>query len=428
MTRPTTFLGMLIACLGCAHEPESETPQGTARNVARNSLSEPQDAAALPAAGDFDAPWPGAEEIRDGWISLFDGVSLFGWQANSDTNWRVEDGLIVADGETPGLLMTTSQFADFRFRCDFRLAAGGNSGVFLRSAFRPNSPVADCYELNICDSHAEYPTGSLVGRTRSKDEHRVESEWHTFHVNVAGQQVSVHLDGEPVLAWTDDVVRPRVTGFIGLQMNGGRIEFRRIALRPLSTQPLFRDEDLDGWREVPGSASRFDVVDGTIHVTNGLGFLETESSWQNFILQAQVRTNGVGLNSGIFFRAMPGTADAPSNGYEFQIHNGFNDGDPGKPVDQGTGAIFRRAPARRVVAKDHEWFTVTLIAQGPHMATWVDGYQVVDWIDERDPDENPRRGLRLAAGHFSLQGHDPTTDLNFRHLNVVETPLLSDAE
>lgn len=74
------------------------------------------------------------------------------------------------------------------------------------------------------------------------------------------------------------------------------------------------------------------------------------------------------------------------------------------------------------MADDHDWAYVTLIANGPRIATWVNGYQTVDWVDERKPDENPRRGLRLEAGHLSLQGHDPTTDLNFKDLRVQTLP------
>ena len=42
--------------------------------------------------------------------------------------------------------------------------------------------------------------------------------------------------------------------------------------------------------------------------------------------------------------------------------------------------------------------------------------------DDRAPDENPRRGLRTEPGHISLQGHDPTTNLDFRDLRVAEYP------
>jgi hypothetical protein len=63
-----------------------------------------------------------------------------------------------------------------------------------------------------------------------------------------------------------------------------------------------------------------------------------------------------------------------------------------------------------------------LVADGPHFTTWIDGVQVVDWTDDRKPNDNPREGQRLKPGHFSLQGHDPTTDLAFRNLKLVETP------
>jgi hypothetical protein len=52
----------------------------------------------------------------------------------------------------------------------------------------------------------------------------------------------------------------------------------------------------------------------------------------------------------------------------------------------------------------------------------VNGVQVSDWTDTRDPHDNPRQGLRIAPGTLILQGHDPTTDLSFRNLRAAETP------
>ena len=54
------------------------------------------------------------------------------------------------------------------------------------------------------------------------------------------------------------------------------------------------------------------------------------------------------------------------------------------------------------------------------MAVWVNGLQVTDWKDDRPDDPNPRRGRRLEPGHISLQGHDPTTNLDFRAIRVSE--------
>ena len=362
------------------------------------------------------------EDVAGGWIALFDGETLFGWKPNSELNWRVEDSVIIADEGKPGLLLTTSRFADYELKCDFRLEAGGNSGVFLRTTTEPTDPAVDCYELNICDTHPAFASGSLVKRAQPEKAIQADGEWHTFHVVAAGPKITVDFDGEEILDFIDETETRLEIGHIGLQMNGGKVEFKNVFLKPLSMQPLFDGTSLAGWQVVPGSQSEFVVEDETIHVTNGRGFLETEATAKNFVLQFEAITNGDKLNSGVFFRAMPGTEDAPSNGYEFQIQNGFKDDDRAKPDDFGTGAIFRRAAARKVVSNDREWFTATLIADGPHFATWVDGYPVVDWTDEREPNVNPRNGLRLEAGHFSLQGHDPGTDLNFRNLRIESLP------
>lgn len=412
--------GILCAVTGCQQEPadapKSADPPATTENKTETS----QEETAVVEPLQFLAPNLTAEEIRDGWISLFDGVSLFGWDVADGPNWHVEDHCLVADSGDPGLLTTPFDFDDFELRCDFHLAAGGNSGVFLRTADDARSPATDTYELNICDSHESHPTGSLVARYVAEDVPPVEGEWHTFRVRCEGSRVQVWLDDSAIVDFTDDSDNARATGKIGLQMNGGRIAFRNVFVKTLGQSELFDGESLESWSEVDGSQSRFEVVDGAIHVTNGPGFLQTVGTYDDFMLQVEARTNGEALNSGVFFRAMSGTKDAPSHGYEMQIQNGFKNADRTQPADSGTGAIFRRAAARYVVANDHEWLTATLIAQGDRIATWVNGYQVVNWQDDREPDENPRRGKRLEAGHISLQGHDPTTDLDFRTIRIHE--------
>ncbi|MFM8287416.1 MAG: DUF1080 domain-containing protein [Planctomycetaceae bacterium] len=368
-------------------------------------------------------------EVEQGWISLFDGETLFGWKSNNrETNWRVHAGVIEADAGPAGLLCTTSEFADYELRCEFRLASGGNSGIFLRTLLDPKEVTRDCYELNMCDSHPAFPTGSLVGLVKPETPVSGEGRWLEYRVKCQGRTIEVLLAGRLVLRYTDDRPQARFRGLIGLQKNAGKAEYRNVFLRPLATEPLFNGKNLDGWRVVPGGSSRFTVVEGAIHVENGRGFLETQGTWGDFVLQAQARTNGAGLNSGIFFRAMPGTAEEPSNGYELQIHNAFKNKDRGQPADFGTGGIYRRVPARRVVGDDGVWQTLTLVATGPHMGAWVNGELVTDWIDERKPNDNPRQGLRTRAGHLSLQGHDPTTNLDFRNLRIAELPAATVAD
>ena len=120
-----------------------------------------------------------------------------------------------------------------------------------------------------------------------------------------------------------------------------------------------------------------------------------------------------------FFRSIPGQVN---NGYECQIRNEYKDGDRNQPIDFGTGGIYRRQPARRVTADDFAWFPMTLVVTGKHMAAWVNGIQVSDWTDTRRPHDNPRNGLRTEPGTLQIQGHDPTTDLSFRKLQIAEVP------
>lgn len=194
-----------------------------------------------------------------------------------------------------------------------------------------------------------------------------------------------------------------------------------VTFTPTGLKPIFNGKDLTGWsflKDEKRANSKAEVTkDGELHLTDGPGDLQTEAKYADFVLQLDCKTNGEGLNSGVFFRCISGQYQ---NGYEMQIQNGFKENDRTKPADWGTGSIYRRVPARKVVGNDNEWMQLTLVAKGPTFATWVNGYPVALWTDERKKDENPRNGLRLDAGHLSLQGHDKTTDLLFRNIQIAE--------
>lgn len=355
------------------------------------------------------------QELADGWVSLFDGETLFGWQHDNSANWRVENGSIAVDQGEPCLLVTTAEFSDYVLKVRFRAGPDTNSGVFLSTVPDPRDPAADCYELNIAGKDNPFPTGSLVNRQKVAEALN-RADWQDFEVRVEAGQVSVQLDGRGVLEYVDP--QPLQRGRIGLQLNQGKVEFRDIKLKPLGLSSLFNGRDLTGWKSYPEMEGEFTVTaDGHLNVKNGRGQLETEQSFGDFVLQLECISHAAHLNSGIFFRCVPGEQ---MNGYESQIHNGFKNGDRSQPLDCGTGGIFRRQNARRVVADDLKWFFKTIVAHGPHVAVWVNGFQVTDWTDNRPPDPNPRKGLRVEPGTLMIQGHDPTTDLSFRNLRVAE--------
>ena len=355
------------------------------------------------------------QEISDGWIALFDGETFFGWRPQKAANFRVEAGAIVVDQGEQALLCTTTQFSDYILKLQFRADKNTNSGVFLRTPPAPKNVTEESFELNIASPDNPFPTGSLVQRAKVEGVGS-DLDWHDYEVTMDGGHVVIKLDGKQILDYTDDKAVGR--GFIGLQHNSGRVEFKNVKLKPLGTEPVFNGKDLSGWKQYPEMASKFTVTpEGNLYVRNGKGQLETEGMYGDFVLQLECITHGVHLNSGIFFRCIPGEE---MNGYECQIQHGYLEGDRTKPMDFGTGAIFRLKPARRVVANDFEWFATTLIAEGPHIAAWVNGYPVTDWVDRRKPDKNPRRGLRTEAGTIMIQGHDSTTELSFRKLRIGE--------
>jgi hypothetical protein len=358
------------------------------------------------------------QELADGWILLFDGETLFGWKAANDSDWHVEDGAITATKGSPGLIHTTSQWGNCILKLEFRSEKRGNSGVFLRTSPKPDDKNGRCYEVNIADwGTNDWPTGSIVHRQLCKPPHDSD-DWQSMEVTADGPNFTVAVDGQKAVEYVDPA--PLGRGYIGLQYRARKIEFRNIKLKPLGMKEIFNGKDLTGWKTYPNMATVVSVTkEGAMNLKNGRGQIETEGTYGDFTLQLDVFVNGKALNSGVFFRCIPGET---MNGYESQIQNGFLDGDRKKPQDCGTGGIFRRESARKVVADDFTWFHDTIHVDGPHIAGWINGYQVLDWTDRRPPDPNPRKGLRLEPGTIMFQGHDPTTDISFRNIRIAEIP------
>lgn len=360
-----------------------------------------------------------AEEIAAGWLQLFDGDTLYGWEPSAPADWKVtpEGEITVSSGEK-SLLCTTSDFGDFVFKCDFKAPPSTNSGIFLRTPLKPTDPAKDCYELNIAGPDVSpFSNGGFVGRQKAT-KYVDCAEWRTYEVTAEGGRFIVKIDGETVLDYTDP--KPLGRGRIALQHNSGPVSFRNIKVKPLGLKPIFDGKTLAGWKNHPESKSVYTVTpEGWINVKNGRGQLESDAQFGDFIARWDCFSNGKHLNSGMFFRCIPGEITL---GYECQIQNEFKDGDRMKPADYGTGGFYRRSPARIVMSNDFTWFTQVLVVSGPHMACWVNGIQVSDWTDTRPPNANPREGLRVEKGTLMLQGHDPTTDLNFRNLQAAELP------
>lgn len=383
---------------------------GEAPSPAQNDNFEPTSPKSL-----IDQDW------HAGWLSLFDGKTRFGWHAMSDVDWEFSGGEIRANKGGVGLLRTSAQFDDFELELEVKALPRANSGIFFRTSPKPSNPAGDCFELNIASRvDSPFPTGSLVGRIACDQDFDV-SNWTKVRVLADGNRIQVWIGGVQSCQYEAAPGQELGRGFIGLQFNSGAVAFRKIRIKPLNLGELKIDADLNDWKTAETRQSTFSADTRTkpseLQIQGGSGQLETKQEFADFIFSMQCRTGGPAMNGGVFFRCIPGDF---MNGYESQIQNQFKDGDRTKPVDCGTGGIFRRIDARTVNANDEEWFSKTIIACGPNISIWVNGLQVTDWTDRRKPDPNPRKGLRLDAGTIVLQGHDPGTDIRVREIKVRE--------
>lgn len=301
------------------------------------------------------------EESAEGWLQLVDGETTMGWIIEGEA--KVDNGKLLVGGEKETTLKSKASFGDFAV--EIRFESGNVRGTAKASRTGNGRAVGKLGDLS----------------------YEIAMDGHIIMKVPAGKSMAV----------TD------------------------VRVKLANMKSLFNGKDLSGWKVYPGAkdkkvSSKFTVTpEGWLNVKDGPGDLQTEDEWDDFVVQLECISNGTHLNSGLFFRCIP---NQYQQGYEAQIRNQWEGEDRSKPVDFGTGAIYRRQAARKVVATDKEWFTLTVYAKGRQISTWVDGYPVVDWADDRKESENARQGFKAGKGALSIQGHDPTTDLSFRNIRI----------
>lgn len=196
------------------------------------------------------------EEIAGGFVSLFNGKNLDGWQGNK-TDYYAENGELVVNPERGGHgnLFTEKEYGDFIFRFDFQLTPGANNGLGIRAPLEGDAAYVGM-ELQILDNTApiyanlhEYQYhGSVYGVIPAKRGFlNPVGEWNSEEVIVKGPKVKVILNGETILDGdskeagkngtldgNDHPGLKREKGFIGFLGHGSELKFRNIRIKDLS--------------------------------------------------------------------------------------------------------------------------------------------------------------------------------------------------
>jgi hypothetical protein len=178
-------------------------------------------------------------------LPVFNGKDLEGWTAIGGGDWVVENSVLIGrngkdwstNPETTGSwLRTNSQYADFRLELQYAINAGGNSGVFFRSAEAKN-PAFTGYEMQIVDFAGQAPSTSGAGAiydvvAPSKNLVRPAGQFNTVTIIAKGKRIAIEMNGERVI---DAQLDRASKGYIGLQNHDdhSEVRFKNIRLQAL---------------------------------------------------------------------------------------------------------------------------------------------------------------------------------------------------
>lgn len=191
-----------------------------------------------------------------GFVALFNGENLDGWkglvesppkrqtmnpeqlqeaQAAADKrmheHWRVVGGVLIFDGQGDSLT-TERDYGDFELLCDWKILAGGDSGIYLRG-----SPQVQIWD-RAAGSGGLYNNQTNPSKPLTNADRPV-GEWNRFRILMVRDRVTVYLNDVLVV---DNVVmenywerdKPIYTrGQIELQNHGNALFFKNVFVRDL---------------------------------------------------------------------------------------------------------------------------------------------------------------------------------------------------
>ena len=181
--------------------------------------------------------------VADEWRSLFDGKSLEGWRANVlPESFSLVDGAIRANApRTDGRQKRAHlfyvgeiddgyvSFRNFELEATVRSEPGSNSGIFIHTDMSTRDTalhLAKGYEVQLNSAAKEKrKTGSLYAIVDLDESPVDETKWFCVRIAVRGKRITVHLNDQQVIDYTepDDVERPPSRAGRVLDPKGGAI-------------------------------------------------------------------------------------------------------------------------------------------------------------------------------------------------------------
>ncbi len=171
------------------------------------------------------------KEQKEGWVLLFDGKTTEGWRGNNRADfpkgWEVIDGTLHCKGSGQGEagandggdILYDKNFSNFRLKMEWKIAPGGNSGVFYLGKEVKDWPIyKTAPEMQVLDNE-KHPdaragkdgnrmAGSLYDLIPAKPQNaKPAGEWNEIEIEVYKGSVWHRQNGKTVLEyhlWTED--------------------------------------------------------------------------------------------------------------------------------------------------------------------------------------------------------------------------------
>lgn len=170
----------------------------------------------------------GLPKAKKGFVRIFDGSSTYGWRGyGSETlpeAWIIEDGCLKFDstprkGKSRGDIVFGHKFRNFILKLEWKIAEGGNSGVFyLVREIEGEGTAASGLEAQVLDN--EKHPDALKGRDGNRKSSslydlipaipqnaRPSGEWNTLLIKVRNGKVEHWQNGKKVVEyelWTPE--------------------------------------------------------------------------------------------------------------------------------------------------------------------------------------------------------------------------------
>lgn len=187
---------------------------------------------------------------------------------------------------------------------------------------------------------------------------------------------------------------------------------------------LFNGKDLSNW-EMNRAAGSFEVKNGILvaHSADALrshlfyvGDGDEFVSFKNFELLV-VAKGDPESNSGIFIHTDYELRDSKGhlkNGYEVNLNTSVD-------VTRKTGSLYDVVDLTEQPIDDQQWFETRIRVEGKRVQVWLDGKQVVDYREPKNPKRKESRKGRLfraTGGAVALQAHDSKSVWYFKEIRI----------